>query len=427
MTSSQFRITRRAVCASAIGAVPLVAGFSAATAQGRVPSLADDVNTYVGFGEHRAGTPTEGRTAAWIRERILALGYGVEYQKFPLRTLLQPGGQLSAGSARAALFPQWLPSAAALGRTLQAPLVPLEAEQSGPSIRIITRPVPATGNWSPAQDAWVAEAAAKGALGLVMAANEPTGELYAFNQHHVSPLPIPVGLVAARSLPELAAVAQGKNTLGQMVLQGDLVDTNSINVVGRKPGRGPTMVISTPLTGWFHCGGERGPGVAVLLRMAAMLAQTERPVLVLATGSHEIGHLGMAHALQHGAPTPAEVGFWFHFGASLATTGLDAQYRVTSPQFVVGTQVSEALLRPALAPFVAGYANGHSKTPGEAGQVLGAGHQRFAGMIGTFPGFHTPADRGEAIDYVKLEKIAEASAALLRRVATQEPQPTAPA
>ena len=86
---------------------------------------------------------------------------------------------------------------------------------------------------------------------------------------------------------------------------------------------------------------------------------------------------------------------------------------VTSPQFVVGTATSEATVRPALSPLAASYANGNAKTPGEAGQVLGAGHTRFTGMIGTFPGFHTPADRGEAIDFAQLEKVADASAVLI--------------
>jgi hypothetical protein len=146
------------------------------------------------------------------------------------------------------------------------------------------------------------------------------------------------------------------------------------------------------------------------------LAKSERPVLVLGTGCHEIGHLGMEHALKSGAPKPEEVAFWFHFGASLGATKLDAQYGVTSPQFVVGTPTSEAWVRPAMVPAMRAYANGNPNTPGEAGQVLGAGHLRFAGMIGTFPGFHTPADRGEAIDYVQLEKIAIASETLIARM-----------
>jgi hypothetical protein len=351
-----------------------------------------------------------------LRGRLAQMGYQTDIQKFPVRTILKPGGQLVAGAIRADLFPQWLAPAMTLGKTIEAPLQLLAATAGAASIRVVPKPVAAAGNWGDAHDVLVREAVAKGAIGLILAAEVKSGDLYAFNQHQTQALPIPVALLAQRRLADLVAMAQHNDVVAQMTLNGDLVDTQSINVVARKAGRGRTLVISTPLTGWFHCGAERGPGIAVTLRMAAMLAKSQRPVLVLGTGSHEIGHFGMAHALLNGAPDPADVAFWFHFGASLGAIQLDAHYGVTSPQFVVGTPTSEAWVRPAMASSMPSYANGNSKTPGEAGQVMGAGHLRFAGMIGTFPGFHTPADRGEAIDYGQLEKIAQACESLLGRM-----------
>jgi hypothetical protein len=355
-----------------------------------------------------------------MQDRFAKLGYQTEVQKFPVRTILNPSGQLVVGGSKVDVFPQWLPPTSALNRTIEAPLLPLSAPAGAASIRIVTKPVP-SGSWGTAHDALVREAVSKGALGLIMAADVKSGDVYAFNQHTMQPLPIPVGLVAQRDLPALILAAEASNnntsnTNAQMTLRGDLTDSQSLNIAARKAGKGRMLVISTPLTGWFSCGAERGAGVAVTLRMAALLAKTERPVLVLGTGCHEIGHLGMEHALKSGAPKPEEVAFWFHFGASLGATKLDAQYGVTSPQFVVGTPTSEAWIRPAMLPAMRAYANGNANTPGEAGQVLGAGHLRFAGMIGTFPGFHTPADRGEAIDYGQLEKIAQASEGLILRV-----------
>ena len=409
-------VTRRLFCAApsvlALSSMSSVSSLAATS-----PSLAEDVATYVGFGEHRAGMPSEARTVNWLSNRLAALGYQTNTQTFPVRTILNPSGQLVVAGNKADLFPQWLPPTASLGKTIDAPLQPLGAPAGAASIRIVAKPV-AAGNWGPAHDALVREAVAKGAVGLIMAAEVKTGDVYAFNQHVMQALPIPVGLVAQRDLPALVAAAESENnkTNAQMTLKGHLTDVQSLNVVARKAGKGRLLVISTPLTGWFSCGAERGPGVAVTLRIAAMLAKSERPVLVLGTGSHEIGHLGMEHALKNGAPKPDEVAFWYHFGASLGATQLDAQYGVTSPQFVVGTPTSESAVRPAMLPVMRGYANGNAGTPGEAGQILGAGHVRFAGMIGTFPGFHTPADRGEAIDFVQLEKIAVASESLLARM-----------
>jgi hypothetical protein len=175
-------------------------------------------------------------------------------------------------------------------------------------------------------------------------------------------------------------------------------------------------VISTPLTGWFHCGGERGPGIALWLRTAAMLARSPRPVVMLGTGSHEIGHLGMAYALDHGAPAPDEVAVWLHFGASLAATRLDERYGFRSGQYLVGTDASAGLARQQLGGVLPTYVAGDGQTLGEAGQVIGAGHRNFIGMSGQFPTFHTPLDRGAAIDFVQLERIAGQVATLLDRV-----------
>lgn len=162
-------ITRRVICAAPVCAA---AWTGAARAQGAAPSLSDDVDTYLGFGEHRVGMPSEERTARWIRERLNRLGYRTDFQFFPIRTILQPGGQIVVGGVRADVFAQWLPPASALGRTIEAPLLAIEAEKGPPSVRIITQPIPAAGDWGAAQDALVNEAVAKGALALVMAAQD---------------------------------------------------------------------------------------------------------------------------------------------------------------------------------------------------------------------------------------------------------------
>jgi hypothetical protein len=80
-------------------------------------------------------------------------------------------------------------------------------------------------------------------------------------------------------------------------INGKLTKTNGYNVVAQKPVVHKAIVISTPLNGWFHCGAERGPRIALWLRIAARLEQSERPVLLLGTGRHEAGHFGMEFAL----------------------------------------------------------------------------------------------------------------------------------
>ncbi len=385
-------------------------------------SLKHDLSTFVGFGEHRVGTPGEVATVKWLEQRLKAAGYTTTIDDFSVKTLLNPGGLLSAFDQKIKAFPQWLPPSDALGKVITAPLQALEAPAGASSIRVLSSPTAFTANWIPRLDNLVREAAAKGGTALIMAIKHPTDDLFVCNQHSHDPFSIPVALIANRDLATLSKALHGANpssatSPASLTLLGETANIKGLNVIGKKPGKGRMIVLSTPLTGWFACGGERGSGIALWLRMAQALAQSDRPVLMLGTGSHEVGHLGMAHALSHGAPSPNEVALWFHFGASLAATKLDTHYRFKTPQYLVGLPTSESWAKSALLKHLPLYVAGNSATHGEAGQVIGAGHQRFVGISGFFPGFHTPADDGQSVDYEKLEDIAQASLALIQGVA----------
>jgi hypothetical protein len=395
----------------------LALAMAASTASGQrvlarssvTPSLAQDLATYVGFGEHRVGTAGEHRTARWLNGRMQQLGFNSRIEPFVVPTLLNPAGLLRAGDERIAAFPQWMPPHSVLGKTLSAPLQ-LQGAEAGPaSLRYLADPVGFTAGWTPALDK-MANDAAKGALALILAINISSGDLFVCNQHDAKPLPLPVALIAKRDLPRLNAKDAG---VASLRLSGRPVKANSLNVVANKPGVGQNIVVSTPLTGWFSCGGERGPGIALWLRMAKLLAQSPRPVLMLGTGSHEIGHHGIGHHLSHHALAPDDVALWLHFGASLAATQLDKGAGFNSPQYLVGLADTEARAREAFGKRIPIYVPGSPRTQGEAGPIIAGGYRNFIGMSGMFPAFHTPADRGDAVDFEGLEAIALSAEALI--------------
>jgi hypothetical protein len=82
-------------------------------------------------------------------------------------------------------------------------------------------------------------------------------------------------------------------------------------------------VISTPSSGWFHCAGERGPGIAIWLALARWSSHRESTVryTFVASSGHEIGEQGMRSFLASQAPRPSEVDIWLHLGASIAARG----------------------------------------------------------------------------------------------------------
>jgi hypothetical protein len=408
--------TRRNFCTATalLAAQPLSSTLANTTPLAQ--TLADDVTYYVQLGEHRVGTEAERKTAQWLQQRLQALSFATQLDRFSVRTVLEPSASLRIADLSIPAFPQWLPPAQSLGQTITSPLVLFENEQTGPAIRLIEKPFPFAANWTPKLDALVSEAKSKNATALVLAIEHSADGLFVSNQHSHDAFPIPVVLIAKRDLKALVTQASQAGGNAQLRINGKLTDAQSFNVVAKKPGIGKAIVISTPLTGWFQCGGERGPGIALWLHVASVLAKSDRPVILLGTGSHEVGHFGMEHALAHGAPKPDEVALWVHLGASLGATKLDAQYRFKSPQALIARPNTEAFAKTHLAATLPIYVPGTKATLGEAGQVIGAGHERFVGMSGFFPGFHTPEDLGQAIDYAALEAISKSVVAMIHAV-----------
>jgi hypothetical protein len=398
-------------------ALPLAAPFAGSVAamsfrSQPAPTLADDLAHYVGLGVHRAGTTGERKTALWLKARLQKLGYSSQMDRFPISTIMNPSGRLKLADHDLNVFPQWMPTANAFGE-ISASLRALSDDAGPATIRFVASPVSFTANWNRALDQLAVEAKAKGAVALVVAIDIPSGDLFVCNQHSHDPLPLPVALIAKRDLPHLQAAVGAPSNLR---LKGKPTKTHSLNVIGEKAGKGRRIVISTPLTGWFSCGGERGPGIALWLRLARYLATVKVPVTVLGTGSHEIGYLGIDHALAKYGPKPDDVALWLHFGASLAATRLDREFAFTSPQYLVGLADSAQLAKDAFAAQLPIYVPGDAKTQGEAGPIIAAGYRNFIGMSGMFPTFHTPVDRGQAVDFVGLEQIALEAEGLVQRV-----------
>lgn len=368
--------------------------------------LMRDVARYVAFGEHRSGTIPEAQTAGWIARRLSALGFKATIETTPVSTLLRPSGELVCADLKVEAFPQWRPPTTVLGTTLEGPLAPLGALKSG-AFWVMGAPAPLSAYWPAGSQATAVSAGQAGAKALLMAFAEPTDGIFACNQEVQGGLPLPVALLRPSDLLAL----QGRTAQGaaaHLTLLAMPAEVSAHSVLARKPGSGAPIVISTPLSGWFRCGAERGPGVALMLHLAARLSTSVRPVWILATGAHELGHLGMKQLLETpGLPPPAAVGLWLHLGAGLASRGLDAQYHTVSPQFAT---VSRAFEIPLKAIFPAAdwiWLPVRPGAPGEGGDIAKAGYEKLVSLAGVFPGFHTQGDDGSAIDPAALVRLAE--------------------
>lgn len=109
---------------------------------------------------------------------------------------------------------------------------------------------------------------------------------------------------------DLATLRDGTPTLS---ISGRIEAGETYNVVARNPVPGTPLLLTTPLTGWFGCAGERGTGLAVLLHLVNELK--DLPLLVVLTGGHELGYFGAHRWVDECVDRPQAI---VHIGASIA-------------------------------------------------------------------------------------------------------------
>jgi hypothetical protein len=202
------------------------------------------------------------------------------------------------------------------------------------------------------------------------------------------------------------------------------------NVVARRRGRGKTIVVSTPKSGWFHVAGERGAGIALFLGLAAWAARhTDANLLFVATSGHEFGNHG-GHLFQKAlAPPPSDVRLWMHIGANVASNavafdGCGRVQRLREVNTTRGMLASEAVAGAARSGFAGqtGYENpapeNTDRAVGEVEVFRDAGYSPIVGLIGGHPLHHTRLDRAEVVTSpAALEPVARGLARIVQSVA----------
>lgn len=367
-----------------------------------VPQLRRDVATFAAFGEQRAGSEPSRRVVTWLARRFRAMGYASQLSPFDVTTFTDPWVRVATGGRTIKGFVQWLPPEDRWPEVMSGPLVDLAKGQAQPGcIALISQPAPLSAYWPQALDQVIA--AAIDARVIVLAVEDPLGGLFAYNRDAALPrLPVPVVIVNRTGMTDLSTAAT-RGEYATIQGTGTVRGMQALNCQASLSGTGRKIVLSTPLTGWFRCGAERGAGIAVLLALARMLRQTGRPIELVATGAHEIGHLGMQEAIARRVAAPEDVAVWCHLGASLGATALDQAGKQPSVHFMMASQPEQGALSAFADSLDLQRLPANRSAPGEAGDVIRGGFENVIAFTGVFPGFHTPADDGRAIDFRRLD------------------------
>lgn len=376
-------------------------------------ALQRDVERYVGLGIHRTGSPGDLATADWLRSSLDQAGFATNFTEARVRYVTPQRVEVSWDQDnRLGLFPAWpvvttVPNGVeAVGALVDNPTKPV-GDLRG-RIAVVDLPFPAYGtlNFGPTRDQ-IERVLAGAPRGVILLTEGLTGEIIALNSNvSERAFGCPVAYGAPKDAGSLREAAAAGRVL-RLVLTAD-VDPNGTmrSVVGVRAGMGPAVIVSTPISGWFRCGGERGPGIAFWRALARRLPQClpNRRLVFIANSGHEIDQIGARKALHQAVPPPRQVAVWAHLGAGMATYKWERRSqglcRIDSgpdPEryLVTGTAAFVGYLEDAFSG-QAGLQDPHAVSSeqafGETRVFLGEGYHRLFGVFASHDLHHTPID-----------------------------------
>ncbi|MBR0857873.1 hypothetical protein [Bradyrhizobium liaoningense] len=385
-------------------------------------SLYEDVARYASFGLHRFGSPGDRATADWIAAELKAAGFDVRSQPVVLgRQYVVEQASAEAAGTSVDATPFWWPPKDGASFHLAAPLA-RDGDAAG-KILWIDLPFDRGAYLGPAHRAAITEAAARQPAAILLMIGNPADDRFAYNvTQEDAAWPVPVMVVGAktRAAFERALASGTPVTLdARGHYESDVTGRNIIAEIG--VGRGPTVVVSTPMTGWYSCVCERGPGIANFLALARTVAAERWPAhfVFIATAGHEIGHGGMELFLKQGAPAPKDALAWIHFGSSNACYAYAEGVRTARPEeerYLVLSKSAVALTDEAFAKVDAKRLVTEKQAVGELRDVHAAGYANFLGMAGRHRTFHTPSDDLGGTGPEILEPVARAFVDAARKI-----------
>lgn len=345
--------------------------------------LYERVERYADFGVHRTGHATDRPTAEWVASELADAGLRILIDDVP--------------------FDQCVIDSALLcdGDPVEHLVVPYEWTGTLDTDQVTLRRFDAGfgGRANPLDEA-IAELG-EPPLPLLLTTGGADSALRGVNRRIHEGSGLPVVLAAGGEHDRLS---RGSLRLRIDAHRRPGVTANVFAATERAANGEPALVLSTPLNGWFQCAGERGTGVAVLLDLVERFA--DHPLLVVATGGHELDYFGARHweaqaAAGEGPERTLGVATWLgvvHIGASIAVEQHDAP----PPRPLAATRVAmtsipadrSAAMTTSLARANYQLASDADRWLGEA-EVFSAFELPLLSFTGAGHDFHTPHDTPE--------------------------------
>ncbi len=364
-------------------------------------SLYADVQHYVDLGIHRTGTPGDSATAEWLSQRLKYYGFEVKELEFPLRQFFPGRSWLSSGKDSLEGFPLWWVNEN-IDRHVRGKLVEVlpTTKYSGAELALISFPLKGSGSG----DKWrnyLDSLSELGIKGIVIITSNLSGEAQPYNSSlKPDPWKVPVLLVAPKDSLTIRKFLSSEENVN-LAINGTFRDVKGKNVYGTIGSGEEQIVVSTPISGWFTCGGERGTGLAIWLGLAkwASTHSTKYSFVFTGNSGHEQAFRGAHEFLERNAPPPSKTHLWFHLGAGAATlkyettpAGLRKSDVVDSARRFFYSETVRPSFEKAFSELPAEKILSTDKPGGEHLYVARKGYTRFAGVSYAHPYFHVKTD-----------------------------------
>jgi len=375
------------------------------------PSACSEVvAAYDRQGWHRTATTVDNESAEWLVAELNSRGVHGQVQAFPFRRVDANPCRVWAGD--------WETTGQAMPDGLLPPLgvtvTGTFADSPGPG-RIALARMDQHGQNS------VLDKMRNEPWDAIVAVIEgtPTGLTVRNAWYYENPGGPPIVQVAAPAWEHLSALkSRGESiNLECGAARADVTAANVVaRVAGTQPGL-PAIVVLTPRSGWWHCAGERGGGIAAWLEVAREVraAPLKRDVVFLATTGHELNFLGIRRYLDYDPALAKAAMLWVHLGANVGAADSPTIVRAAEPGLI---DAVNAVDRESLGSAINPECQILSRPAGGEAMVVSEAGGRYVSMVGKgFALFHSTEDRWpQGIDADAIAMNARLVDGLIRRV-----------
>ena len=364
--------------------------------------LFETVCAYAALGDHWTGGAVDRATRAWASDIAQSAGGRVREQAFRFPRF-NAEWWVEIGGRRIDSLPLFYCTVGETEmRNVAVARVPFRSGEEAAGLRAVE------------------QAAARVAGALIVVGETATGGLYALNcEPREDPTGRPIFVVGSADVEGLD-VTDNRVYLGATVGLGETA--NLIAAFG-PIGQRPRLTISTPMTGWFACAGERGSGLAIAFAVAERLA-SDIPLRLILSSGHEIGHIGLDAYLAATAPAHDETILHVGAGVAAGSPGADGRFRLTPDIRLTAHSDPRGLDRMARAMAAIGVPFTQAQPPGSPASWRGEARnwapraRRMASLVGFSPYFHERDDQPERVtDAALLSSVADAVEEVARALA----------